>query len=273
MQVFICTKDKESPRAIALSKLFPNYDVFFYIERAYNNLTNLQNVLKSIPENTNILFLKEDSVTISDATGLEDVIEHALDRKWDLYYLCKWLDHCELYEKYEKLNDLYVSVRTYMPQGLQAIMVSPFGISKILSLKSEAELLQMIKDNKLKAFTCIPNVFEVDLSSRESDADIVKRFPCQSVFPGVPVIKSYVQTQTKEKPDLLAPYKEAGWIDTTKVERENRATVRQTPVKPTEGVFGTSEIGWMDSISYDDLGKLFIIVFILTLAVGIFRGK
>lgn len=265
MEVVISTNDIESEDAKRLAKQFPKYDVKIIYARSHSVLVNLQSIVASHSADKYCLFIRDDSLSQFNAEDIYDVIEDALCHKWDLFYLCKWLDFCEQYTKYIKLNQKFLAVRTYHPQGIQALIISPKIFDKITALKSEAELMGLIKGDKIRALTSIPNIFEFDIGKRASDADIIKRFPCQSVFSGAPNIRSYVQNGGDPSVQLQS----------YKVDMEKGGYFKPSP--PTKSTSQTTTVpanpnaGWMDSISYDDLTKVLLLAMIIGVIVSCFR--
>jgi len=261
MDIYISTSDVECSEAKALKKLFTKYQVNVVYERSRSCLLNLQSIVARCKGDNCCLFLKDDSLSIFNSADIESVLEDILCYKWDIFYLCKWLDYCEEYTKYTKLNSKFVAVKSHNPQGIQALIISPRIFNTIISIKSEAELLTLIKNEKIKAMAVVPYIFEFDIGKRESDADIIKRFPCQSVFASTPNIRSYVQNGGNPSTQL----------ELAKGELEKTTFKPTTPVPRQETAMKTKSGNWLDVESYEDLTKAFLLVMILGVIVTFFK--
>lgn len=141
-------------------------------------------VLQLCPKNKFCFFLQSSSITKASNNQILQFLKDSLTQEWDLLYLCKWLDRCDLYPQYQKSNSNYFTVRSYFPNGLQALIVSPQGRVKILSdrINGEIGLTHSIRDGKLIALSSIPNIFEIN---PETNNETVKYYPCQTVYPTV----------------------------------------------------------------------------------------
>lgn len=265
MDVYISASDIDSREVKTLKKLFSKYSVFVVAERSRSVLVNFQAIVAACNPERNCLFLRDSSVTLFDSTDIDEIFDDILCHKWDIFYLCKWLDYCEEYTKYIKLNEKFLAVRSHNPQGLQALVISPKIFNTVIQLKGEAELLSLIKSEKIKALAIVPNLFEFDIGKRDSDADIIKRFPCQSVFSSSPNIRSYVQNGGDPVVELAM----------AKMELE-KTTFKPVPTKPAPAAPTTTSTksgGWLDSFSYDDLTKALILAMIIGVIISCFRKK
>jgi hypothetical protein len=262
MEVFISTSDIESKEVEYLKSLFTSYNVNIMNRRSMSPLVNLQSAVATCNPEKCCLFLDDTSQSLFTEEDISEAIEDILCHKWDMFYLCRWLDYCEEYTKCIKLNDKFLAVKSPNPQGIQALIIAPKVFEIVISAKSEVELLNLIKNNKLKALTSIPNMFEFNIGKRESDADIIKRFPCQSVFSSDPKIRSFIQNGGSPEVQL----------ELVKAEIERTAPPKPiSPYKQTTTATATKPGGWLDSFSYDDLTKAFLLMMIIGVIVSCFK--
>src|SRR3984885_4725488 len=81
-----------------------------------------------------VLLIKDSSVTHADSETLSRVLgQVASHPQWDVAYLCKWQDRCDLYSDRTVVDGtMAVLARTVSPKGFQAVMVSPAGRDLLL---------------------------------------------------------------------------------------------------------------------------------------------
>lgn len=122
-----------------------------------------------------------------------DDCECECDCEWDLFYLCKWLDRCDLYKTCTKVKNLTRIVKTESPLGLQAIVFSPSGRDMVLGKKKMRnceyfppillplgdQLNLAIEDKAMKAITVTPNLFEYDVLLSKFTTDLLKLCECR----------------------------------------------------------------------------------------------
>lgn len=116
-----------------------------------------------------------------------------LKRKWELCYLTKWLDRCDLYKVVAKMNGVPKIVKTYSPLGIQAILFSPKGRDIVLG-KSKMkngkyftpivyplgeQLSQEIGLKNISAVCIIPNLFDFNVMLSQNDLDLLKLSQCR----------------------------------------------------------------------------------------------
>jgi len=137
-----------------------------------------------------ILVIKSSSTTHLSCDSVYTKICQAVDLlsdesdpcgKWDIFYLCRWLDRCDLHQPSLACPDL---VRTWSPFGLQAVMVSPSGARKLLhqgasKVSLDRTLNRMIEQDKLKAISYRHNLFDHTLVGASTDKDLAKLTLCR----------------------------------------------------------------------------------------------
>jgi hypothetical protein len=142
-----------------------------------------------------ILYITDTSITDADASTIEAIVTSLLTNDWDVCYLSKWLDSCDLYGEKKQINkNGTVLVNSVNPHGIQAIMIRPdrFTVdisSGLVSLKDgtkvsfENSLTQtmqkLITGKKILATTVSPNLFNVDPSTIQKKEDWIKLNECR----------------------------------------------------------------------------------------------
>jgi hypothetical protein len=155
-----------------------------------------------------VIIIKETSITHLSGKALHKKIENALrlmvsssekdgwdDRYgWDIFYLCRWLDRYDLYDRGSNLlmsgereikggragreerggdQALEIQypeiVRSWSPHGLQAFVVSPRGREKLLrrghiDISMDRYINEEIEEGRLKAVCYRDNLFNYDMN-------------------------------------------------------------------------------------------------------------
>ena len=162
------------------------------ITELYRFIVSLRDGTKT---NNPILYITDTSITDADAATIEAIVTSLLTNQWDVCYLSKWLDSCDLYTEKKQINkNGTVLVNAVNPHGLQAIMVRPdrFVIdpttgevalkdgTKIQFENNLSQSLQkLISNKKILATTVSPNLFSVDPSTIQKKEDWVKLNECR----------------------------------------------------------------------------------------------
>jgi hypothetical protein len=167
-----------------------------FVEESKNELYRFILSLKDGSKSKNpILYITDTSVTDADASTVEAIVTSLLTNEWDVCYLSKWLDSCDLYSEKKQINkNGTVLVNAVNPHGLQAIMVRPdrFLIDAVtgeVSLKDGSKIMfennvsqtlqKLISSKKLLATTVSPNLFSVDPLTIQKKEDWVKLNECR----------------------------------------------------------------------------------------------
>lgn len=158
------------------------------------------NDAKSKWPNNYVVIAQDTCVSIADSDTIADAIRQTMTKKkWDILYLCRWLDRCEENTDSERLDGYtgYI-VRTFSPHGLQALMFSPNGRDKILGQKPmnngksfakkethplDSMLNQHIQNGDLTAYAVGNNLLEYDLTQARDRNDYARATQCQVPFP------------------------------------------------------------------------------------------
>jgi hypothetical protein len=143
----------------------------------------------------NVLILKDNSVSAADKHVLAKTCRAICDEPdWDLCYLCKWLDRCDLYENVRYIRGETITiVQTKSPHGIQALMISPCGRDIMLGKKYmrndqmfptltkplDSELNEQIEKDNLYAICTNPNLFMFDVNCSSSISDLAKMSICR----------------------------------------------------------------------------------------------
>jgi hypothetical protein len=213
INVYILTDDPNSNRALKLANVFsdPCFNVIFESEfpstsqnASTEDSIDTFRVVKTLKdaETTNpngfSIHIKDSSVTQSSPSQVTNHIKHVIKSCdtgiWDICYLCRWLDRCDLHTKVsENPNSLGVISKTVSPQGFQAQLVSPKGRDLLLGNEElapgrrflpittdyDSSLSRNIELGRISAITFTPNLFEFDASLGRNDADYAKLSECR----------------------------------------------------------------------------------------------
>lgn len=144
------------------------------------------------------IVIKDSSVCNVDADDLYSILKTSRKiNNWDICYLCKWWDECDLYEniKMTHINgsESIELVKTYSPHGLQALMFSPHGRNRFLGIMPmvdgdyftpideplDKKLNKYINDEKLNAITYSKNIFSFNPSMIKKNEDLIKFTMCR----------------------------------------------------------------------------------------------
>lgn len=156
----------------------------------------LSDSLEKYP-NRSVICIKDTSITNSSAENIADIVIGAITSgDWDICYLCKWLDRCDMYTQRKRIHGKSTIIaKTYSPYGTQCIMFSPKGRELFLGLQTlntgrrfpplkdslEVALHQAIISNELNAICVIPNLFNYDITLNSADhIDWNKTSECQN---------------------------------------------------------------------------------------------
>jgi hypothetical protein len=162
----------------------------------YDHLT-LMTLLEDVGDSkTFVVYVKSTTVSTLDANSLIKLIydlcdgymKSANDDKshFDVMYLAKWADRCDLFNPVSNVFNSTVNlVETSAPQGLQAVLISPSGstkikskLDKVLNYPVSLALTQLIGKNYLKALTTTPNVMSFGSQYATTAGDYVKTHEC-----------------------------------------------------------------------------------------------
>ena len=150
----------------------------------------LETLKKSNPK-CYTLIVKSDSVTLVPAQTIRRILgEIVKETGWDVCYLCKWLDRCDLYKNAKDLGSGSL-VKTLSPHGLQALVFSPQGKQRILGLEKlrtggyflskgdlDSDLNRTISSGGLIALATTPNLFDYDVLLATKSSDLLKASEC-----------------------------------------------------------------------------------------------
>lgn len=180
IKVYLSSENPESKTTQKLLKKFKEFDVTM-VKAGNTDFENFISCVNSCPRNKFCFWIKGNSVTTADTENIRNYLSERLDEKWDLLYLCKWMDQCDRYTDYNRSDTGFFTVRSLSPNGVQALIVSPTGKEKLqkLRIKDERGLLDHIKEEKLVAYSSVPNIFEIS----GSEVEPIKYFHCQTVYP------------------------------------------------------------------------------------------
>lgn len=155
------------------------------------------------------LFILDTSVSSSSPQTIYETLANAIGYnlnpatpggkepdRWDLCYLCKWLDNCTQYVVIGEAapSNTAKMVKTLSPYGFQAVLFAPTGIAKINTLLTSIGetspkplsliLHDQVGSGKWSAFTFTPNLVSFDPTMATNGTyDYVKSTECRDPLP------------------------------------------------------------------------------------------
>lgn len=145
---------------------------------------------------SHVIVVKDTSTSNADPKSIAEIVASAQqDNKWDICYLCKWMDRCDLYtDKTSISGKATIITKTYSPYGCQALLFSTQGRDMILGdckvkgggyLEYNKCLSETLNHNigqrKIDATCIVPNLISFDLSQGGTDSDYEKLRECRDV--------------------------------------------------------------------------------------------
>jgi hypothetical protein len=235
IQVYILSQNPDSPQVERLKDLFSasmfSLSIMVINEKDKLNPEEserkkirhaLKNCFDEYPESFSII-IKDSSVSIATPEIVEKIIRSTIERDgWDICYLCKWLDRCDLYTNTQRIEDTSLTiVSSQSPNGTQALLFSPHGRNILIGkaqMRDSTEngrefsfnemsvsdaLNKNILNGGLSATCIVPNLFDFDMTLASSMEDMKKALPCQindNFFSPVPAVKA--EEKKSESEDL-----------------------------------------------------------------------
>lgn len=159
-----------------------------------NERDQIEEALKKCRDNV-CLLLRDNSVSICE--NVEYKIEEIMKRTnldFDICYLCKWMDRCDLYRDRVPLEGSSSIVSTSNPHGIQALLVTKRGREILLgerpmnngekfNLKLPGslsdQLAKCIYEKNIEALCIVPNIIEFDVMKATRNEDYNKLRECQ----------------------------------------------------------------------------------------------
>lgn len=217
MIVYILSTDPESIRTTMVQSLFdhpmfrtnivnitppaviptPTYDAKLELtpfNEAFRVNWCLSNGQQRYPR-SNLIVVKDTSVSNTDAGTIAEIVSAAITSgNWDLCYLCRWLDRCDLYTDKKPITGRTTLIaKTQSPQGVQAIMFSPIGRDRVLGTARLSngdtftpirkplgvQLNEVITSGALTATCIVPNLIEYDITASTRSSDYLKLNECE----------------------------------------------------------------------------------------------
>lgn len=210
--VYILTSDAESQRTNKVRSLFDNGLFIVRIStisppkngsssksqlEAYRYQWCLENARQQYPDK-HVLIVKDTSVSNSSPERIADIVSSALVAGgWDVFYLCRWLDRCNLYSEKRPISGMTTLLaKTVSPHGTQALLFSPRGRDIVLgketmsngekfSLQGKSlgsQLNDAIAKGHISAQCTVPNLIEYDVTTAKSSDDYHKLSECDTTI-------------------------------------------------------------------------------------------
>lgn len=132
----------------------------------------------------NVIVVKENSVSNVSPNTLAELISNINRREFQIAYLCKWQDRCDLYTNKTTVPDsTTLIVKTESPFGIQALLFTPSGRDIVINLKPTKSLSdtlnEIISENKISAITIVPNLLDFDITTATNNIDYLKVGECR----------------------------------------------------------------------------------------------
>lgn len=212
IKVAISTKNPDSNKVRILCSLFPSnlfrvkaysvptpsFNIKSWELDSFRFMEVIKMAYKDLKRGDLLLYLKDNTCTQASARIIRKTLTYINYevKDWDLVYLCKWLDRCDLYtrapKEIKKLpNKTSWLTRSYSPNGHQAILFSSQGIKRLLGREklrnkkgeyiptNTDSLTRCIENGGLKAYAISPNLFTFDLLQSSGVSDLVKMTECR----------------------------------------------------------------------------------------------
>jgi hypothetical protein len=166
---------------------------FYRIKKA------LEDAAQNHPNDT-ILLVKDTSISNKSPEAIAKFVKDTLpmangyaNNGWDLFYLTKWQDRCDLFQHKGMVDDMGIS-ESFAPNGFQALMITPAARDMLLGkmpLKN-GSMFQMqnnfsdtlhsyIQNKQLKPYVSTPNLFNFDPALAKNGADGMKGQECADI--------------------------------------------------------------------------------------------
>jgi len=167
---------------------FETYQVYWVLADAYKNYPN-----------SAIIITKNTSVSTANPASVANITISAMNSgQFDLLYLSRWLDRCELLTDKTQVNDTGAfTAKTMSPNGMQCILFSTNGRDILLGnttmkngnkfVASNASSLSdqlngQIYNGNITAFAVTPNLIEYDIQAADKSTDYIKTQECAQVL-------------------------------------------------------------------------------------------
>lgn len=194
--VYLLTSDPRSKRSRNLHQVFSD-SIFDFHAISSNSKdgqdddkamkVSLQHAQKHYPGKS-IIILKDSSKSVLNSWEMaRAAVEINNKGNWDFCYLCTWMDVCEKYVNFHRLPGTSIDmVRSYSPEGFQAVMISPHGQRRLSSYFSgeykksvEQFLSEHITKENFVAYRTLPNLINYDISLAKTEDDFRKANSCK----------------------------------------------------------------------------------------------
>lgn len=143
------------------------------------------------------IVIKDTSISSATHDSMAEIVNTIVNSgDFDICYLCKWTDRCDLYTNKTPIeNTTALIAKTQSPNGIQALLFSPQGRDIILGTKPMKNgkyfemnkssnlgyyLNQEILKNNISSICIVPNLISYDVTEAKSNADYRKSIECET---------------------------------------------------------------------------------------------
>lgn len=159
----------------------------------YRILWCLDDASKNHPDSY-VIVVKDTSTSEASPDRVADIVTAATSSgDWDVCYLSKWHDRCDLYSHKHPINGTSTTIaKTSSPHGLQAVIFSPAGRDMVLgrhplrdgstfpqNQRIASALHDAILQGKIEATCTVPNLISFDPLAATKSSDYIKTQECE----------------------------------------------------------------------------------------------
>ena len=153
----------------------------------------LQDAARNYPDSI-ALIIKDTSVSDTTPQVIADYVKEMVRQpNWDLGYLTTWGDKCQLQSDSVSTSTGYNIVKSFSPNGVQALLIKPNVRDMILGKQNlpngqpfemtgslSSTLNSLVREGQLKPAIAKPNLFNFDQNLAKSEEDKLKAYQCSN---------------------------------------------------------------------------------------------
>lgn len=143
-----------------------------------------KHAVKNSDQNKYSIVLYTNIVTVLDPHQVTDFISHIVKNlTFDIFYLTRYSDDCRAHDDFHTYKNVSI-MKVSHAHGIEAMIISPSGkdiLSEKLTEKDGRGIDYILSAMcpTMKSYSSFPLVFNVDLSQRKNDYELVKGVLCR----------------------------------------------------------------------------------------------
>lgn len=147
----------------------------------------LTNGLEISNPNKSLIVINDNTKTLLEPTQILDTIEFLLDNiDFDIFYLTRYMDECSAHTDFKTFKSVEF-MKVFSPHGIEGLIISPEGKRKIYGRLNSvhgrgSDFILNSMSEKMNNYSSFPPLFNIDLSKRISDSELVKSSICKEAF-------------------------------------------------------------------------------------------